>query len=69
MAGAVLENLAVTGMKFELLEGGIRIPAIVRWPGQIAAGSVSDQAMITMDWMPTLLAVGGTQPDPPIRPT
>ena len=53
-----------TGMKFELLEGGIRIPAIARWPGQIAAGSVSDQAMITMDWMPTLLAVGGTQPDP-----
>jgi arylsulfatase A-like enzyme len=53
-----------TGMKFELLEGGIRVPAIARWPGHIATGSVSDQAMITMDWMPTLLAVGGTQPDP-----
>ena len=52
-----------TGMKFELLEGGIRVPAIARWPGHIATGSVSDQAMITMDWMPTLLAVGGTQPD------
>ena len=53
-----------TGMKCELLEGGMRIPAIVRWPGHIAAGSVSDQAMITMDWMPTLLAAAGTQPDP-----
>ena len=52
-----------TGMKFELLEGGIRVPAIARWPGRIAGGSVSDQTMITMDWMPTLLAAGGTQPD------
>jgi arylsulfatase A-like enzyme len=53
-----------TGMKGELLEGGLRIPAIVRWPGRIAAGSVSDQVMISMDWMPTLLAVGRTRPDP-----
>ena len=49
-----------SGMKHELLEGGLRIPAIVRWPGRIAAGSVSDQAMITMDWMPTLLAAAGS---------
>lgn len=53
-----------TGMKGELLEGGLRIPAIVRWPGRIAAGSVSDQTMISMDWAPTLLAAAGTQPDP-----
>jgi arylsulfatase A-like enzyme len=53
-----------TGMKQELLEGGLRIPAIARWPGHVAAGSVSDQAMISMDWMPTLLAIGGTPPDP-----
>jgi arylsulfatase A-like enzyme len=52
-----------TGMKGELLEGGLRIPAIARWPGHIAAGSVPDQAMITMDWMPTLLAAAGTRPD------
>ncbi len=53
-----------TGMKQELLEGGLRIPAIARWPGRIAAGAVSDQAMISMDWAPTLLAAAGTQPDP-----
>jgi arylsulfatase A-like enzyme len=47
-------------MKFELLEGGIRVPAIARWPGHIATRSVSDQAMVTMDWMPTLLAIAGT---------
>ena len=57
-----------TGMKGELLEGGLRIPAIVRWPGRVAAGSVSEQAMISMDWMPTLLAAVGTQPDPAYPP-
>src|SRR6478752_8740108 len=35
-----------SGMKQELLEGGIRIPAIVRWPGRIAPGAVSEQVMI-----------------------
>src|SRR5262249_3895505 len=39
-----------TGMKQELLEGGLRVPAIIRWPPRIAAGAVSEQAMITMDW-------------------
>src|ERR671936_861138 len=53
-----------TGMKGELLEGGLRFPAIARWPGHVAPGSVSDQAMITMDWMPTLLAAAGARPDP-----
>ena len=57
-----------TGMKGELLEGGLRIPAIVRWPGRVAAGSVSEQVMISMDWMPTLLAAAGTQPDPAYAP-
>src|SRR5882762_6961588 len=52
-----------SGMKQELLEGGIRIPAIVRWPGRIAPGAVSEQVMITMDWTPTLLAAAGTSPD------
>ena len=52
-----------SGMKHELLEGGLRIPAIVRWPGRIAAGSVSDQAMATIDWLPTLLAAAGASSD------
>ena len=53
-----------SGMKNELLEGGLRIPAIVRWPGRVAAGRVLEQVMISMDWMPTLLAAAGTTPDP-----
>jgi arylsulfatase A-like enzyme len=52
-----------SGMKEELLEGGLRVPSIVRWPARIAAGSVSEQVMATMDWMPTLLAAAGTSPD------
>lgn len=53
-----------TGMKQELLEGGLRIPAIVRWPGHVAANSASEQTMISMDWTPTLLAAAGAQADP-----
>ena len=57
-----------TGKKTELLEGGLRIPAIVRWPGHIARGSTTDQVAISMDWLPTLLAMAGTKPDPAYPP-
>jgi arylsulfatase A-like enzyme len=53
-----------TGLKGELLEGGLRVPLIVRWPGRIAAGSTSPQVMTTMDFLPTLLAAAGGAPDP-----
>ena len=53
-----------TGKKTELLEGGLRIPAIVRWPGHIKPKSTTEQVAMTMDWLPTLTAAAGTQPDP-----
>ena len=53
-----------TGRKTELLEGGLRIPAVIRWPSHIPQGSASEQVMIGMDWLPTLLAAAGTAPDP-----
>ena len=40
-------------------EGAYRVPAIVRWPGHIAAGSVSNEMIAHLDWMPTLLAAAG----------
>jgi arylsulfatase len=43
-------------------EGAYRVPAIVRWPGKIPAGVVSNEIMSHLDWMPTLLAVAG-EPD------
>jgi len=54
----------LTGRKTELLEGGLRVPAIVRWPGHAPAGSTSDQPIMSMDWLPTLLAAAGGAPDP-----
>jgi arylsulfatase A-like enzyme len=57
-----------SGQKTELLEGGIRIPTIVRWPQKIQAGSISDQVAISMDWLPTLLSAAGTQPDTTLPP-
>jgi arylsulfatase A-like enzyme len=53
-----------TGKKTELLEGGLRIPAVISWPGRIPQGVTIDQVSISMDWMPTLLAAAGTEPDP-----
>ena len=57
-----------TGKKTDLLEGGLRIPALVRWPGHIRAGARIEQVAITMDWLPTLLAAAGTQSDPAYPP-
>jgi arylsulfatase A-like enzyme len=53
-----------TGRKTELLEGGLRIPAVIRWPGRIPCGVVSEQVTIGMDWFPSLLAAAGAAPDP-----
>ena len=53
-----------TGKKSELLEGGLRIPAIVRWPGHVKPGTESQQVAMSMDWMPTFLEAAGTSPDP-----
>ena len=53
-----------TGIKTELLEGGLRVPVLVCWPACIPAGRTSDQVMITMDWFPTLLEAAGTAPHP-----
>jgi arylsulfatase A-like enzyme len=52
------------GAKGELLEGGIRVPLLARWPGRIAAGTRSEQVMISMDWLPTLMAAAGGAPAP-----
>ncbi|NVO55339.1 arylsulfatase [Rhodobacteraceae bacterium B1Z28] len=47
------------GEKNTNYEGGWRVPSMVRWPGNIDAGSVSNEIMHHMDWLPTYLAVAG----------
>jgi arylsulfatase A-like enzyme len=53
----------LSGQKSELLEGGIRVPAIIRWPKQIKANQVTEQVAISMDWLPTLLGAAGATAD------
>ena len=53
-----------SGAKGDLLEGGIRVPAMLRWPGVIAANRVTHQMAITMDWTATILAAAETKPAP-----
>ncbi|AKH42252.1 arylsulfatase A-like enzyme [Altererythrobacter atlanticus] len=57
-------NWPFTGMKTELLEGGLRVPLIVKWPGLTAPGSESTAPVMSMDFMPTFLAAAGTAPAP-----
>src|SRR5688572_11874293 len=49
----------LVGKKMDLLEGGIRVPGIVRWPARVSAGRETAQLAITMDWMPTFLDAAG----------
>lgn len=48
-------------MKMTVWEGGVRVPAFVRWPGKIKANTVSQQQVITMDWTATILAAAGAK--------
>jgi arylsulfatase len=40
-------------------EGAYRVPAMVRWPGHIKPGTVCNEIISHLDWLPTLLAIGG----------
>ena len=54
----------LVGKKMDLLEGGIRVPYIVRWPAQIRAGGTTAQLATTMDWLPTFLEAAGAKAHP-----
>jgi len=53
------ENMPLRRGKGSAYEGGVRVPAIVKWPGHTAAGSVSSGPVSSIDWMPTFLEVAG----------
>ena len=52
-------NTPFAGAKGEVTEGSFRAPAIVRWPGKVPAGKVSNGIMSGLDWFPTLVAAAG----------
>jgi len=55
-------NTPFRGEKNTNWEGAYRVPAIVRWPGRIQAGSVSNEILSHLDWVPTVMAAVG-EPD------
>ena len=57
-------NLPLQGFKFDVLEGGVRVPMIIRWPGQNLKGKVYSEMVSSFDLYPTLLqAVGLEMPE------
>jgi arylsulfatase A-like enzyme len=49
------------GIKRDLTEGGIRMPMLVRWPGKVRAGAVSDQVWAFWDFLPTAADLAGAK--------
>ncbi len=56
-------NLPLSGTKSNHLEGGIRVPFIMRWPGTIPENTVYDYPISTLDLLPTFFAAGGGEVD------
>ncbi|MCG8509350.1 MAG: sulfatase-like hydrolase/transferase, partial [Rhodospirillales bacterium] len=50
------------GAKFSLFEGGIRVPALISWPGMLPENEVRDQVAHGCDWLPTLAALCRIEP-------
>ena len=56
----------LSGLKGSVLEGGIRVPLVVRWPGRVKAGSVSEFPSSFPDMMPTVAEIAGIGFDRPV---
>jgi len=52
-------NMPLTGGKYSLWEGGIRVPMAVKWPGQYEAGAVEDKVTSALDIFPTIIEATG----------
>jgi arylsulfatase A len=50
------------GRKLGIYEGGIRVPALLRWPGRIKPGQVVSEPACGVDWLPTFCALAGAEP-------
>jgi arylsulfatase A len=59
----VTDNYPLRAGKSFLYEGGLRVPAIVKWPGHIKPGLISDVPVITQDFYPTMMDIAAVKPD------
>lgn len=57
-------NTPLRGSKRTTLEGGVRVPFLVKWPGHVPANKVYDQPVIQLDILPTVLAAAGIEVAP-----
>ncbi len=57
------DNWPFIGQKMDLLEGGIRVPLLARWPARLKGGQTTATPAITMDWMATMLDAAGVASD------
>jgi arylsulfatase A-like enzyme len=55
-------NAPFAGWGYSTMEGGMRMPCIVRWPGIIPAGKTCDEICMTMDLLPTFAGLAGAEP-------
>ena len=61
--GERFSNMGIyKGRKMQLWEGGIRVPAFVRWPRKIKPATMTNQVAITMDWTATIASLAGSKP-------
>jgi arylsulfatase A-like enzyme len=60
-------NTPLRGAKGQVFEGGIRVPFVVSWPGQIAKGKKYGQPVISLDIFPTAAAAAGVELKPAVR--
>ncbi|MDE0103861.1 MAG: arylsulfatase, partial [Bryobacterales bacterium] len=58
-------NRPLRGAKGSAFEGGIRVPAVVHWPGVLNGGERFEQIFTAMDWFPTLTTALGVRPENP----
>ena len=57
------DNGGLSKAKASLWEGGIRVPAFVRWTGKIGKENTTEQIAVTMDWTATILSAAGAKDD------
>jgi arylsulfatase A-like enzyme len=60
--GGAADNAPLRGRKGQMFEGGIRVPCIVRWPGNIPADTTNDEFLTSLEVFPTLCTATGAAP-------